>query len=179
MSGEEDTPTILRRQTSSKERRLSRRGRRRLVFKNGECNVSHSNIRKRRRRYLSDIFTTLVDLKWRWNLLIFVLAFTLSWIGFALIWWLICFSHGDFESNQKLVCVEELTDFTTALLFSIETQHTIGYGFRHVTSNCPEAVLVVMAQSCFGVIIQALMTGKFVFTISFLSCIYIIYINAV
>jgi hypothetical protein len=69
----------------------------RLVFKNGECNVTRANIKKRRQRYMADIFTTLVDIKWRWNLLNFVLAFTLSWLIFALAWWLICFSHGDLD----------------------------------------------------------------------------------
>ena len=152
----------------SRDRWHSKRVRRRLVYKNGECNISHANIKKRRQRYLADIFTTLVDIKWRWNLLIFVLAFTLSWLLFALIWWLISFSHGDFENYGKngkdgkeewKPCVEEVYDFTTALLFSIETQHTIGYGGRMTTPNCPEAILIMMVQSCFGVIIQALMTG--------------------
>ena len=140
----------------------SKRVRRRLVYKNGECNISHVNIKKRRQRYLADIFTTLVDIKWRWNLLIFILAFTLSWLVFALCWWLICFANGDFENYGKAdhqPCVAEVHDFTTALLFSIETQHTIGYGYRHTTPKCPEAILVMMFQSCFGVIIQALMTG--------------------
>jgi len=140
----------------------NKRTRRRLVYKNGECNISHKNIKKRRQRYLADIFTTLVDIKWRWNLLIFILAFTMSWLLFALIWWLICFSHGDFENYHKTEwkpCVDEVHDFTTALLFSIETQHTIGYGTRHMTNNCPEAIVIMMIQSCFGVIIQALMTG--------------------
>ncbi|MPC43533.1 Inward rectifier potassium channel 18 [Portunus trituberculatus] len=37
--------------------------RKRVVQKNGECNVSPSNVAKRRRRYLQDIFTTLVDIQ--------------------------------------------------------------------------------------------------------------------
>lgn len=134
----------------------------RLVFKNGECNVTRANIKKRRQRYMADIFTTLVDIKWRWNLLNFVLAFTLSWLIFALAWWLICFSHGDFDNYGKVghkPCVEEVYDFTTALLFSIETQQTIGFGSRRTNPHCPEAILLMMCQSCFGVIIQALMTG--------------------
>jgi len=35
----------------------------RVVFKNGECNVHLANISKRRRKYLADFFTTLLDLK--------------------------------------------------------------------------------------------------------------------
>ena len=156
------SPSALPNGALSRERWHSKRVRRRLVYKNGECNISHANIKKRRQRYLADIFTTLVDIKWRWNLLIFVMAFTLSWLLFALIWWLISFSHGDFENYGKpgwKPCVEEVYDFTTALLFSVETQHTIGYGGRMTTPNCPEAILIMMVQSCFGVIIQALMTG--------------------
>ena len=140
----------------------SKRVRRRLVYKNGECNTSSINIKKRRQRFLSDIFTTLVDIKWRWNLLIFILAFTVSWLLFALIWWLISFSHGDLDKKGQegyTPCVIGIEDFTTALLFSIETQHTIGYGGRMTTNKCPEAVIIMMFQSCFGVIIQALMTG--------------------
>ena len=129
ISQKENDASPLRR-----DRWYSKRTRRRLVYKNGECNISHANIKQRRQRYLADIFTTLIDIKWRWNLLIFILAFTLSWLIFALIWWLICFSHGDFQKRNDpdwKPCVNEVFDFTTALLFSIETQHTIGYGSRH------------------------------------------------
>lgn len=50
---------------------------------------------KRRRKYLQDIFTTLVDAQWRWTLLVFALNFILSWLVFAIIWWLIAYTHGD------------------------------------------------------------------------------------
>ncbi|RUS84191.1 hypothetical protein EGW08_008031 [Elysia chlorotica] len=143
---------------------FSKRMRRRLVYKNGEVNITQTNIRKRRRRYLADIFTTLVDIKWRYNLMLFALAFTLSWLIFALVWWLVCFSHGDLDVKNKnkekfKPCVLEIHSFTSALLFSIETQHTIGYGSRHTTEECAEAIVLMMFQSCFGVICQALMTG--------------------
>ncbi|KAK6169114.1 hypothetical protein SNE40_020228 [Patella caerulea] len=144
------------------DRHHSKRMRRRLVYKNGDVNITQTNIRKRRRRYLADIFTTLVDIKWRYNLMLFALAFTLSWLIFGLIWWLVCFSHGDLEhAGEKdwKPCVKEIYTFTSALLFSIETQHTIGYGSRHTTEECPEAIVLMMFQSCFGVICQALMTG--------------------
>uniref|UniRef100_A0A1I8IW55 G protein-activated inward rectifier potassium channel 3 n=1 Tax=Macrostomum lignano TaxID=282301 RepID=A0A1I8IW55_9PLAT len=134
----------------------------RLVFKNGECNISHYNIKKRKRRFLADIFTTLVDIKWRYALLLFTVGFIASWLFFSLFWLLICFSHGDLDEKKPknfVPCVENVNGFTDALLFSIETQHTIGYGFRYPSDRCPEAVLMVMVQSCFGVIIQALMTG--------------------
>ena len=144
------------------DRHYSKRMRRRLVYKNGEVNITQTNIRKRRRRYLADIFTTLVDIKWRYNLMLFAMAFIVSWLIFALIWWLVCFSHGDLDHIGEPSwnpCVIEIHSFTSALLFSIETQHTIGYGSRHTTEECPEAIVLMMFQSCFGVICQALMTG--------------------
>ena len=104
----------------------------RLVLKNGECNITLANISRRHLRYLTDIFTTLVEIKWRYTLLLFTLAFVLSWLLFSFVWWLICLFNGDFENFEKVdhkPCVENVHDFKTALLFSIETQHTIGYVF--------------------------------------------------
>lgn len=136
--------------------------RRRLVYKNGECNVSHKHIRKVKRHYLADIFTTLIDLKWRWSLIIFVMTFTLTWLLFALLWWIIGLTHGDFNEDRPddhKPCMDNVYDFPTAFLFSLETQHTIGYGGRAVTSECPGAVIMIMIQSITGVLVQALMTG--------------------
>ncbi|XP_021935584.1 G protein-activated inward rectifier potassium channel 3-like isoform X2 [Zootermopsis nevadensis] len=142
--------------------------RRRVVLKSGECNVLQSRVAQRRLRYLQDIFTTLVDIKWRWTLLVFALSFILSWLGFALLWWLIAFTHGDFElehlphqqeeSGWK-PCIKEVYSFASCFLFSIETQHTIGYGSRSTTEECPEAVFVMCLQSITGVMIQAFMVG--------------------
>ncbi|GLH06099.1 CLUMA_CG011858, isoform B [Gryllus bimaculatus] len=112
----------------------------------------------------TDIFTTLVDTQWRWTLLVFALSFILSWLGFATLWWLIAFTHGDLEpgridNDDWKPCVVALRDFASCFLFSIETQHTIGYGSRSTTEECPEAVFVMCLQSITGVMIQAFMVG--------------------
>ncbi|XP_024938668.1 uncharacterized protein LOC107265566 isoform X3 [Cephus cinctus] len=142
--------------------------RRRVVLKNGECNVLQSRISRRSLRFLQDIFTTLVDTQWRWTLLCFTLSFFLSWLGFAVIWWLIVFTHGDLEKdhlpsvqveNNWTPCVININSFTSCFLFSIETQHTIGYGSRTTTEECPEAIFVMCIQSIAGVMIQAFMVG--------------------
>ncbi|XP_048507494.1 inward rectifier potassium channel 2-like isoform X2 [Athalia rosae] len=144
----------------------TRRVRKRVVFKHGDCNVVQGNVAKRRRRYLQDIFTTLVDAQWRWTLLVFALNFLLSWLGFAMVWWLIVYSHGDlnrgnFENPNVTFtpCVEDIHSFTSCFLFSVETQHTIGYGSKHTTEECPEAIFVMCIQSMTGVMIQAFMVG--------------------
>ena len=129
------------------------------MYKNGECNVSHKHIRKVKRHYLADIFTTLIDLKWRWSLIIFTMTFVTTWLFFAFIWWIIGLTHGDFDTANlppgHSPCVDAVTDFPTAFLFSLETQHTIGYGGRAVTSECPEAMIMVMIQSITGTLVQA------------------------
>lgn len=56
-------------------------------------------------------------------------------------------------------CVHGIHDFTSALLYSVETQHTIGYGLRHITEECPLAILFLMLQSCFGIFVQGLVAG--------------------
>ena len=151
-----------RQDVAHRGRLFARRHKRRLVFKDGECNISLSNISKRKRRYLGDIFTTFLDMKWRYNMMMFTLAFVVSWVFFALLWWLIAFIHRDHEhigDDKWDFCMVEVYDFTTALLFSVETQHTIGYGSRSMNTKCPEAVLLLMLQSCTGVFIQSMVTG--------------------
>ena len=98
----------------SMERRRGRKQHRRLVHKGGQYNLSYAQIKERRQRYLADIFTTMLDMKWRWNLLMFVMAFITSWLFFALVWWLISFSHGDLENYGKpdwKPCVDEVRSF--------------------------------------------------------------------
>ncbi|CAH2106288.1 unnamed protein product [Euphydryas editha] len=145
-------------------RYAARRVRKRVIFKHGDCNVVQWNVAKRRRRYLQDIFTTLVDAQWRWTLLVFALSFILSWLLFAFIWWLIIFTHGDLNpptnSTEVFVpCLNNVNSFTGCFLFSVETQHTIGYGSRTTNEECPEAIFVMCLQSIVGVFIQAFMVG--------------------
>ena len=135
---------------------------RRLVMKTGECNVTSCNVTKRKQKYLVDIFTTLVDMKWRYHLVLFTAAFAISWSFFGLIWFLIALIHRDTihaADETWHACVDNVHDFPTALLFSIETQTTIGYGYRAVQSECGFAILLLMLQSCAGLFIQMLITG--------------------
>lgn len=148
-----------------------KRYRKRAIFKNGDCNVTQAKLGGHRLRFLQDPFTTLVDLQWRWTLLIFTLSFFLSWLGFAVIWWLIAITHLDLEEAHLPAlqadsgwtpCVLNIKDFTSCFLYSIETQTTIGYGVRTVTEECPEAIFMVCFQSIFGMMQTAFMVG-FVF----------------
>ncbi|XP_050083023.1 ATP-sensitive inward rectifier potassium channel 8-like isoform X2 [Anopheles aquasalis] len=145
-----------------------RKPRKRAVFKNGYCNVSATKVPQQQIRFLQDIFTTLVDAQWRWTLLVFALGFVGSWLLFAVLYFLIAYAHGDFEEghlppfqveNNWTPCISSLYSFTSCFLFSLETQHTIGYGSRSMEEECPEAVFVMSLQSVHGVMVQAFLAG--------------------
>jgi hypothetical protein len=71
--------------------------RRRVVEKDGDPNIQYKNISKRRRKYISDLFTTLVDMTWSESLFMFMGSFYLTWLLFALVYYVICYVHGDLE----------------------------------------------------------------------------------
>ncbi|XP_061567450.1 ATP-sensitive inward rectifier potassium channel 12 [Cololabis saira] len=140
-----------------------RKNRNRFVSKTGQCNIHFSNMDEKPQRYISDIFTTCVDIRWRYMFLLFSLAFVVSWLTFGFAFWVIGLLHGDMEreiGDENFVpCVMQVNTFVAAFLFSVETQTTIGYGARCVTEECPGAVFLVVFQSIVGCIIDAFMIG--------------------
>ncbi|KAM6452530.1 ATP-sensitive inward rectifier potassium channel 14 isoform 1-T3 [Liasis olivaceus] len=134
----------------------------RFVRKDGRCNVQFINMSEKGQRYLTDLFTTCVDIRWRWMFVIFCLSFVLSWLLFGFTFWLIAALHGDLAPEHppnSRPCFSEVTSFMAAFLFSLETQTSIGYGFRSVTEECPSAVLAVVLQCILGCIIDAFIIG--------------------
>ncbi|XP_038634584.1 G protein-activated inward rectifier potassium channel 1-like [Scyliorhinus canicula] len=139
-----------------------RKKRQRFVDKNGRCNVQHGNLGGETSRYISDLFTTLVDLKWRWNLLIFILTYTIAWLVMASMWWIIAYIRGDISQTHGenyTPCVANVYNFPSAFLFFIETEATIGYGFRYITEKCPEGIILFLFQSLLGSIVDAFLIG--------------------
>lgn len=143
--------------------RTAPRGKRqRFVDKNGRCNVQHGNLGGETSRYLSDLFTTLVDLKWRWNLFIFILTYTVAWLFMASMWWVIAYMRGDLNKahdDSYTPCVANVYNFPSAFLFFIETEATIGYGYRYITDKCPEGIILFLFQSILGSIVDAFLIG--------------------
>lgn len=136
--------------------------RQRFVDKNGRCNVQHGNLGGETSRYLSDLFTTLVDLKWRWNLFIFILTYTVAWLFMAFMWWIIAYIRGDLHrthDDKYTPCVANVYNFPSAFLFFIETEATIGYGYRYITDKCPEGIILFLFQSILGSIVDAFLIG--------------------
>ncbi|XP_032234395.2 G protein-activated inward rectifier potassium channel 3 isoform X2 [Nematostella vectensis] len=125
----------------------------RLVGKHGGLKVVATDVAQKHGMYLSDLFTTMIDSKWRWISLLFITAYTGSWMGFGCVWYLITYLRG---GNY---CVHNVESFVTAFLFSLETQTTIGYGGRQISGECPEAIILLNIQSLSGFLINALIMG--------------------
>uniref|UniRef100_A0A8C2C1Q3 Uncharacterized protein n=1 Tax=Cyprinus carpio TaxID=7962 RepID=A0A8C2C1Q3_CYPCA len=165
-AGPSTTSTVMRTGYNGKIS-TSGRGqlRSRFVKKNGQCNVVFANMDDKPWRYLADIFTTCVDIRWRYLLMIFCSTFLFSWLVFGLIFYSVSLVHGDFDkdhgSSRKpwKPCLLHVEGFVGAFLFSIETQTTIGYGWRCVTEECPVAIVTVVVQSIVGCIIDSFMIG--------------------
>ncbi|XP_078511539.1 G protein-activated inward rectifier potassium channel 4-like [Lissotriton helveticus] len=139
----------------------TKRDRQRYVTKDGKCRVNLGRIEEKS-RFLSDIFTTIVDLKYRWFLFVFMMCYIVTWLFFATIYYVDSLLRHDLYHAGNInwqPCFQNIDSFTSALLFSVETQRTIGYGFRMVTSYCTEGVYLLIAQSIVGSIIDALMVG--------------------
>ena len=128
----------------------------RLVSKHGKIQTQLINVAERRQLYLADHFTTLIESRWRYVFLIFSLSFLTSWLVFGSIWW------GIYVYRLKYfdkICIEKVDDWTSAFLFSLETQTTIGYGGRQITSECPEGVILLLIQCIVGLLINSTMLG--------------------
>ncbi|XP_065711601.1 G protein-activated inward rectifier potassium channel 4-like [Patagioenas fasciata] len=138
-----------------------KRQRQRYVTKVGKCQVNLGNIQEKK-RFLSDIFTTIVDLKYRWFLFVFMMCYIVTWVAFGTVYFFDAWARGDIWHRgdpEWRACIENVDGFVSALLFSVESQRTIGYGSRMVTANCAEGVILLMAQSIVGSMIDALMVG--------------------
>lgn len=109
--------------------------------------------------YLMDIFTTLVEMRWRVMLLLFSLSYILSWLFFGLLYWLIAYVHKDTEILDNEPCVANVRTFTAAFLFSMETQATIGYGYRGMMETCMVAIIVVTIQDVLSCFIDTIVIG--------------------
>lgn len=138
-----------------------------LGFRRLVCNIfilcyRYTGLNGYRRKYLNDLYITMVDLKWRYALAIFFNLYLISFFIFGVFWWLIAYNHGDFEHANDPgweLCVSTMTSFPRCLLFSIETQTTIGYGVSYPNTNCDGTLFMVYLQITVGILLDNLLLG--------------------
>ncbi|XP_034406738.1 ATP-sensitive inward rectifier potassium channel 15 [Cyclopterus lumpus] len=137
---------------------------RRIVSKDGHNNVRIDNVEGMVKLYLHDIWTTVVDMKWRYKLTLFASTFVMTWFIFGVVFYFIGMGNGDFEPGaaaNRTACVVNVETLTGAFLFSLESQTTIGYGFRYISEECPLAIFTLVAQLVITGLAEIFVTGAF------------------
>eukprot|EP00062_Callorhinchus_milii_P023094 gi/632981569/ref/XP_007907666.1/ PREDICTED: ATP-sensitive inward rectifier potassium channel 15 isoform X1 [Callorhinchus milii] len=151
--------------TGKTMRSMSRVPRRRVVSKDGHNNVKIDQVDGWAFLYLQDLWTTVIDMKWRYKLTLFIATFVMTWFLFGILWYAIAFVHGDLQllkpSANHTPCVLNIETLTGAFLFSLESQTTIGYGFRCITEECPFAIILLIAQLVVTTLAEIFVTGTF------------------
>ena len=75
--------------------------------------------------------------KWVTILLIFIMSYVCSWMGFAIIYYTIETTCDDHCVRR---CINNIYSFSSALLYSLETQQTIGKIFNRVREAAKKSV---------------------------------------
>lgn len=148
----DDVPSVLTKDVCYTKRK-------RYVKKDGSCNMEVRHVPEKWLLWVTDIFTTLVEIRWRVMFLTFALSYILSWLFFGIVFWIIALTHSDMKDPTNEPCMYEVRSFTAAFLFSLETQTTIGYGFRGMSENCMIAIIVVTIQDVISVFIDTFVIG--------------------
>ncbi|NXU38788.1 KCJ13 protein, partial [Drymodes brunneopygia] len=140
----------------------------RLVTKDGHSTFQMASAQGRGVAYLRDVWGILMDMRWRWMMLVFSASFVIHWLVFAVLWYLLAEMNGDLEldhdapPDNHTICVKYITSFTAAFSFSLETQLTIGYGTMFPSGDCPSAIALLAIQMVLGLMLEAFITGAFV-----------------
>ncbi|CAL1599526.1 unnamed protein product [Knipowitschia caucasica] len=133
--------------------------RQRLVRRDGSGDVVFRHVPAEWLLLVTDIFTTLMEIRWRVMFLLFALSYILSWTFFGVLFWVVAIANGDVQNHNSEPCVYEVRSFTAAFLFSLETQTTIGYGFRGMSENCLSAIVLVTVQDVMSCFIDTFVIG--------------------
>ncbi|XP_077205413.1 inward rectifier potassium channel 13 [Paroedura picta] len=140
----------------------------RMVTKDGHSTLQMEGAHGKGLAYLKDAWGILMDMRWRWMMLVFSASFVLHWLVFAVLWYLLAEMNGDLEIDHDsppenhTICVKYITSFTAAFSFSLETQLTIGYGTMFPSGDCPSAIALLAIQMVLGLMLEAFITGAFV-----------------
>ncbi|XP_065357638.1 inward rectifier potassium channel irk-1 [Calliphora vicina] len=135
----------------------------RVIEKNGRENVSFKKIPEKSWRYIRDFVTTLIELEWKYMLTMFIGSYFLSWTFFAILCYMVAFSHGDLMFDEvtgerlgegKNPCIIGVYDFTSMFIYSFETQSTIGYGEKYPSEECPETMFLFILQIIVSIAIE-------------------------
>ncbi|CAB3400777.1 unnamed protein product [Caenorhabditis bovis] len=128
----------------------------RLVSKDGRTLLNNIQLPERFRAAYKNWFHLIIECNWRTICVIFLFGFVISWSIFAIIYYAIS-RLKTLKKDES--CIANVDTLISAFLFSMESQHTIGYGLRYMTDLCPPAYLTLCVQCVVGVFLQTILTG--------------------
>ncbi|GMR31883.1 hypothetical protein PMAYCL1PPCAC_02078, partial [Pristionchus mayeri] len=134
------------------------RHRPRLLAKHGRTLLGIEGLPHKWRNDVRNWFHLLIECSWSFVLFLFSIGYLGTWIFYGIIYFFIYLNYPT-NTEGESVCITQVRDFSSAFLFSMESQHTIGYGTRHMTTECPLAYFVLMTQCIFGVFVQTMLGG--------------------
>ncbi|CAD6187333.1 unnamed protein product [Caenorhabditis auriculariae] len=132
----------------------------RLVAKDGRTLLNNIQLPERFKAAYKNWFHLVIECSWRTIGIIFSGGFLVSWMFFAVLYYAI--SRLNEYKKTESPCIANVDTFISAFLFSMESQHTIGYGLRYMTDTCPGAYLTLCAQCVVGVLLQTVLAGLIV-----------------
>ncbi|XP_050308128.1 inward rectifier potassium channel irk-1-like [Anthonomus grandis grandis] len=119
----------------------------RLVNKRGRIQVYFKGISNKSMYYAKDLWNTLVNMQWRWLILIVAVVNTLAYFVCALLFYFDSWVSGDSEIIDGLgnstICIIGTKNIVEYFMLGIETITTTGYGYLHPTEYCQLFILVL------------------------------------
>ena len=100
-----------------------------------------------------DAFTSLIEMHWFFLVTLVVGLHFAMFLLFALFWLIVK------QSSKSCLGGFDNGGFNAALIFSVATQTTLGYGTRFVKSECRAGAALLFAQIIVGVFVNALSLG--------------------
>ncbi|XP_017033891.1 inward rectifier potassium channel irk-1 [Drosophila kikkawai] len=152
--------------TSSSD--IQRRSLHRVMEKNGKENVVFRRIPEKSWRYMRDLVTTLMELNWKYMLTLFLGSYFLCWLLFAALCYVVSYSHGDFIfdpiSGARMgegedPCIYGVGNWVAMIIYSVETQTTLGFGEKYASEECPETVFLFVMQMLSAALIEGIMVS--------------------
>ncbi|KAH8413224.1 hypothetical protein KR009_008967 [Drosophila setifemur] len=140
----------------------------RVMEKNGKENVVFRRIPEKSWRYMRDLVTTLIELDWKYMLTLFLGSYFLSWLLFAALCYVVAYSHGDFVfdpvTGARLgegdsPCIYGVGNWVAMLIYSVETQSTLGFGEKYASEECPETIILFVLQMVSAALIEGCMVS--------------------
>lgn len=77
------------------------RRQRRVLSKDGRSNVRIEHVSGRGALYLRDLWTTFLDMQWRYKFFLFSATFAGTWFAFGILWYLVAMVHGDLQGKGE------------------------------------------------------------------------------